>query len=206
MHSVFKPFFIFSPLFLSFSLNCYLLPFYSRMYNMLSSLFPIQRENDFNFFLVKFAFHTIEAFRSDWISVVLLLLLCTQCDCHKQSTKWKIEGVNCSKDAAAADGNTQQCKRKTHTDFWLTCFVSKNQSETEPHNSYSAETAQWRAQEELLALHSVFVYEYMGECIKYTYVCAAECACACECWYSYYSCCCRCCCSFYVFKRTHTKK
>lgn len=28
-----------------------------------------------------------------------------------------------------------------HTDFWLTCCVSKNQNETEPHNSYSAEKA-----------------------------------------------------------------
>lgn len=49
------------------------------------------------------------------------LLLCTQFDCHKQSTKWEIEGVICSKDAAV-DENTQQCKRQPHTDFWFDLF------------------------------------------------------------------------------------
>lgn len=99
--------------------------------------------------------------------------------------------------------NTQQCKRKTHTDFWLTCCVSKNQSETEPHNSYSAEKAQWRAQEELLALHSDSVYEYICACIKYyMYMCKFSIG-----LYSYYFCCC-CwlwCCCFSSYAHTHTK-
>lgn len=112
------------------------------------------------------------------------------------------------KNITVVDETTQQCKRKTHTDFWLTCFVSKNQSETEPHNSYSAEKAQRSAQRGTTSSTFRLCIRIYGRMHQ---LCICMCVRACVLSFGLYSYCCCCCfrrrrcCCFFFFIRTHTK-